>query len=104
MKHTFIKEKIESKYVPSVGDFFVLVTDYEDLNDSYHVIFLLTENNTAVVVSRNNSCEVVGSPPTRYLVGNVFTLDDLQYAFPLKNLHFFKVEILDIEARVLRNP
>jgi hypothetical protein len=100
MKHTFIKEKIESKYVPSVGDFFVLVTDYEDLNDSYHVIFLLTENNTAVVVSRNNSCEVVVSPPTRYLVGNVFTLDDLQY----KNLHFFKVEILDIEARVLRNP
>ena len=100
MKHTFIKEKIESKYVPSVGDFFVLVTDYEDLNDSYHVIFLLTENNTAVVVSRNNSCEVVVSPPTRYLVGNVFTLDDLQY----KNLHFFKVELLDIEARVLRNP
>jgi len=100
MKHTFIKEKIESKYVPDIGDFFVLVTDYEDLNDSYHVIFLLTENNTAVVVSRNNSCEVVVSPPTRYLVGNVFTLDDLQY----KNLHFFKVEILDIEARVLRNP
>jgi len=87
MKHTFIKEKIKTKYIPSVGDFFVLAASYEDLGDSCHAIFLLAENNIAIVVSAASTSSI----------GNAFALDALQY----RNLHFFKVEMPDIKARVI---